>query len=55
MSTRAPRCAGRPDAEWIDRNLGPDGQAAGCTGMVRLESGSPAEVFGMIRDIGDDE
>ncbi len=36
--------------DWIDRQLGEEGQAAGCTGMVRLESGRPGEVLGMIRD-----
>jgi hypothetical protein len=42
-------------AVWIARQLGPDGEAAGCTGMLRLESDKPGEVFGMIRDVPDEE
>jgi hypothetical protein len=48
-----PECEVTHD-EWIERNIGPEGQAAGCTGMVRLESGRPAEIFGMVRDIEDE-
>lgn len=43
------------EAEWIERQLGPEGQEAGCTGMVRLETGSSAELVGMVRDIPDAE
>ena len=39
------------DAEWIERQLGEEGERAGCTGIVRLETGSPAEVYGLIRDM----
>jgi len=37
----------KTNAEWINRELSDEG---GCTGTVRLETGSPAEVIGMIRD-----
>jgi hypothetical protein len=38
-------------ADWIERQLSEEGEAAGCTAMVRLQSGTPAEVLGMVRDI----
>lgn len=43
------------DAELIERQLGPVGREAGCTGMVRLETGSPREIIGMIQDIPAEE
>ena len=45
-----PECE-QTDAEWIERQLGEEGERAGCTGIVRLETGSPAEVYGRIRDM----
>jgi hypothetical protein len=45
-----PECE-QTDAEWIERQLGEEGERAGCTGIVRLETGSPAEVYGLIRDM----
>lgn len=51
-----PECEQKPDiAAWIERQLSPEGEAAGCTGMLRLETGSPREVLGMIRDIPCDD
>lgn len=48
-----PECE-QTHGEWIERQLSEEGQRAGCTGEVRLESGAPGEVFGMIRDIDDE-
>ena len=50
-----PACETGAMAEWIDRQLGEDGRAGGCAGMVRLESGTPGEVLGMVRDDFEDE
>ena len=53
-----PECE-QTEADWINQQLGEEGERAGCTGMVRLETGTLEEVCGLYSVLeanrGDDQ